>query len=265
VRTIVVSTIAFVLSATAAFAADLTGRQIIDEVSKRHDKPVEYEKQVMTLVSSDQSKEVRKVERFKMDTDDGSRALMVFQDPAGVKGTALLTWQYDAKDDDQWLFLPAMSNELKRIAKGGKRNYFMGTDYTYEDLSTEKKDNFSYERKADETLDGQDSFVVDVSALEAEAKKETGYKYRRMWIRKDLYFVTRIDYFDRRENLIKRQTYDKLVDLGGGTYRAGLSLVKNLENQHVTAVQVVERSFDKDKVPDEVFLQRYVTSGKHIR
>lgn len=264
-RTILVSAIALVMSATAAFAADLTGRQIIDEVSKRHDKPVEYENQVMTLVGSDQSKEVRKVERFKMDTDDGSRALMVFQDPAGVKGTALLTWQYNDKDDDQWLFLPAMGSDLKRIAKGGKRNYFMGTDYTYEDLSTEKKDNFAYDRQPDETIDGQDSFVVDVSPTEAELKKETGYKYRRMWVRKDLYFITRIDYFDRRGTLIKRQTYDKLVDLGGGTYRATISLVKNLENQHVTAVQVIERSFDKAKVPDEVFQQRYVTSGKHVR
>ncbi len=264
-RSLLASVAFLAFTATSAFAADLTGRQIVDEVDKRHDKPVEYEAQAMTLVGADQSKEQRRLERWKMDTPDGSRALLVFQEPAGVKGTALLTWQYDGKEDDQWLFLPAMGGDLKRIAKGGKRNYFMGTDFTFEDLSSEENEAFSYERLPDEEMDGQKFYVIDVTAVDPEIKRETGYKFRRMWVRQDIYFITRVDYYDRRGTLVKRQTYDKLQDLGNGTYRAGFTVVKNLENQHVTAVQVLDRSFDASKVPEEVFQQRFITSGKHVR
>lgn len=265
IRSVVLAAAAVMLSVFPAVAAEPTGRDILDEVSRRHDRPYEYESQVMTLINADQSKERREVERFKRDVDSGSRYLLVFQEPAGVKGTALLTWQNRDREDDQWIYLPASGSDLKRIAKGGRKNYFMGTDYTYEDLATEPRSKFSYDRQPDEAVDNVDCFVVNSTPVDEILKKESGYKFTKMWIRKDIFFVVRIDYFDRQGELIKRQTWSKLQNVSGETWRANLAVMKNLDQKHVTAVQVAERSFEPAASPAEVFTTQYVSSNRHVK
>jgi len=256
---------ALVFFSTNGFADNLTGRQIIDEIEKRHDMPYEFENQVMVLVGPDRQKEQRQVRRYKRDTEDGARYLLVFHEPAGVRGTSLLTWQFDDKPDDQWLYLPAMGKKLKRIAEGGKRNYFMGTDYTYEDLASEPRDKFSYERQPDQTIDGQDHFIIKAIPVDPKLKQESGYDYQLMYVRKDIFFTTRIDYYNRRGKFIKQQNYQKLYNVKGDTWRANFSIIKNAAENHVTAVQVVGRSFDEAYVPEGVFAHRFITSGRHLR
>ncbi len=246
-------------------AEEMTGRQIVDEVSKRHDKAFEFERQTMTLIDKKKNKEERELRRFKRDVDGGGRYLLAFTSPSGVKGTALLTWQYDEKDDDQWLYLPAMEGKLKRIAEGGKRNYFMGTDYTYEDLTSENKDKFEFKRLPDEEVDGKPHFVVESRATDTNLKKQTGYSRQVMWIRQDIFYIMKTDYYDRRERLVKRQVQKKLVHLDGDTWRSDLTVMQNLRKKHITAVKVTERSFDEDKVPLKVFSKRHVTSGQHVQ
>jgi len=266
-RAILATAVAAILTATfpTGQAAELTGRQVIDQVFDRQDRSYEYEEQVMTLVEQSGAKEERQVKRYKRSVDGGSRSLLVFTEPAGVKGTALLTWHYDDKDDDQWLYLPALEEKLKRIAEGGMRNYFMGTDYTYEDLTSESRDKFAYERQKDETLDGQACFVVDATPVDATLKKESGYQSRRMWIRQDIYFIVRTDFNDRRGRLIKQQTHEKLQKIDGNTWRADVAIMKNLQKKHITAVQTTKRSFEEKEVPMEFFTSRFITSGQHVR
>lgn len=124
----------------------LSGRDVLDEVSNRHDRPYELEVQEMTLVDKSGNEEKRDMHRYKREIDaNESRYVSVFLAPSGVKGVSLLTWQHKDSADDQWLYLPAYGKKMKRIAKGGRKNYFMGTDYTFEDLVSEARDKFSYE------------------------------------------------------------------------------------------------------------------------
>ena len=149
------------LSFTGISTADaLTGRQIMDQVAERHEKDFEYEVQEMVLIDKKGNKEKRLLKRYqRKGEDENFKYLMVFHDPSGVRGVALLTWQNKEKDDDQFMYLPSMGKKMKRIAKGGKRNYFMGTDFTFEDLVTESRDKFTYKRLPDETKDGAEYFL----------------------------------------------------------------------------------------------------------
>ena len=245
-------------------ADSLDGRKIIDEVSDRHDRAFEFEVQKMTLVSKDGSQEVRQIKRYKRDVEEGSRVLLVFTEPAGVKGTALLTWENDAKDDDQWLYLPAVG-DMKRIAEGGKRNYFMGTDYTYEDLTSESREKFTYTREADAAFNEQDCYVVKAVAKDPKLIKETGYKSRTIWVRKDNFVIVRTDYMDRRGRPIKTQTHEQLQQVEGDLWRANVSIMKNTRKKHITAIQTLSRSFEENDVPTQNFTSRFITSGKHVR
>ncbi|MCC7166693.1 MAG: outer membrane lipoprotein-sorting protein [Rhodospirillales bacterium] len=253
------------LTPANARAQELTGRQILDQSAERHERDFEREVQKMTLIDKAGAREERELRRYARRTDGAYRYLMVFHSPSGVKGSALLTWQNKDKADDQWLYLPAMGDKMKRVAEGGRKNYFMGTDFTFEDLVSESRDKFEYQRQPDETADGVAYYVVDARATDETLKKETGYGSRRLWVRKDNFFIARTDYFDKRAKLIKRQTTAKLAAIDQNTWRAGFSRMENFQENHITEIEIQARDLAEASVDPEIFRERYVTSGKHVR
>ena len=249
-----------------------SGKEIIDEATQRHERPFEYEEQIMTLIDSKGNQEVREVRRFSREGPDGLyRYVFVFDAPSGVKGVALLTWQNMNTDDDQWVYLPALGRKLKRQAKGSKRNYFMGTDFANEDLISEDSGKFRYERGPDIRLDNLDHFVIRSFPDEKHIKKSTGYKFKDLFIRKDNFFTTATDYFDRRGMLLKRQETEELDYIEEKMFRSNLATMKRFEGGnrgrviHQTIVKNVRRSFNESDVPAKVFEQRFVKSGRHTK
>ena len=246
--------------------AALSGRQILDEVSKRHDSPYELEIQRMILIDKSGNEETREMHRYKREIDTNeSRYVSVFLAPSGVKGVSLLTWQHKDSADDQWLYLPAYGKKMKRIAKGGRKNYFMGTDYTFEDLVSEARDKFNYERLADEELEGIKAFVVKAVATDPELAKETGYSFRKLWITQDNFLVVRIDFYDKRERLLKRQTNSEPVNVKDSLWRSNKSVMEHFDNQHKTITEISSRSFDESAVPEKNFQERSIVSGALVR
>ena len=259
----IVISLAFSGSSTAE---ELSARQIMDEAADRHEKDFEYVVQEMSLIDKKGNIEKRQVRNYQRKGKDGDfKYLMVFHDPAGVRGVALLTWQHKKKDDDQFLYLPSMGKKMKRIAKGGKRNYFMGTDLTYEDLVSEPREKFTYKRFPDETINGKEAFVIEAYPNEAGLKKTTGYQYRRIWVQKDIFFSVRTDFFDRRGRFIKRSLAKDLKQIDGKTWRATSSDIENKKMKHKTNIKTIQRSLKEKDVPGKKFRQRFVTSGKHVR
>ncbi|MCK5872725.1 MAG: outer membrane lipoprotein-sorting protein [Methylococcales bacterium] len=244
----------------------LTGKQILDEVSNRHDRPYEFEIQQMTLIDNSGNEEKREMHRYKRELDvNESRYVSVFLAPSGIKGVSLLTWQHKNTMDDQWLFLPAYGKKMKRISKGGRKNYFMGTDYTFEDLNAEERDKFSYERLADETLNGIQNFVIKAVAIETSLIKETGYSFRKLWISQDNFLVLRIDFYDKRERLIKRQLNSEVVHIKEKLWRANKSVMEHFIHQHKTITLIEKRTFEETSVPEKIFRERSVINGSLIR
>ena len=265
----------FSLGATSAFAgsySEWSGKQIIDEATKRHERPFEYEEQTMTLIDSKGNQEVREVRRYSRENEKGLyRYVFVFDSPAGVNGVALLTWQNESADDDQWVYLPAMGRKLKRQAKGSKRNYFMGTDFANEDLTSEDSDKFRYERGADIDLNGQKHFVVRSFPIADDVIESTGYKFKDLYIHQETFYTTATDYYDRRGLLLKRQDSSDVKNIEGEMFRADSAVMRRFDGGdrniviHQTIVKNMARSFKEADVPAKVFEQRYIKSGRHAK
>ena len=252
--------------APLANAAPLTGRQIVDKVSEYHEAPLEFELQTMTLMTGDKVEETRETRRYALKEGENRwKYLIAFLAPAGVKGVGLLTWSKPGDDDDQWLYLPALGDKLKRIAKGSQKDYFMGTDFTFEDLMFEDKNDFQYALKGDETIDGQAHYVVETVPANEKIKKESGYSKRVLFVRKDIFFVMRTDYYDRNDRLLKRQTVTDVTKVKGNLWRAQKALMDNVAKKHKTAVVVTQRSFDAGAVPAAAFTHRFILGGNHTR
>lgn len=270
----------FVLAAIAAAAiagqplaaaddpAEMTGRAIMEEMRDRHDADHELEHQRMTLIDADGNESERRVRRYsRLQEDDNYRYLVVFDEPASVRGTALLTWQQSDADDDQWTRLPAMGRDLRRISSGGRSNYFMGTDFTYEDLVSEDLDNFEYERLDDDSdEDGNDLFVLRATPVDDDVN--TGYESRELRLRQDNFTVVQVDYYEERTgDHLKRMTIEEQHKVDGREemWRPDITLMDNFREDHKTRVEVLDRSFDADDVPQRTFEKRFVTSGRYMR
>jgi len=129
-------------------AKKLTARQIMETQKERHKTSSEIEFQKMMLVDRKGNKELRELRRYNLETGkDIYKFLLIFLSPKDIRGTTLLTWQNENAEDDQWLYLPALGRKLKRMAKGSKKGSFMGTDFTYADLSPEPIDDNEYAKR----------------------------------------------------------------------------------------------------------------------
>lgn len=141
---------------------------------------------------------------------DGDKSLTVFHSPRDVRGTALLTFSHGTQPDDQWLYLPAL-RRVKRIASNNKSGPFMGSEFAYEDLSSQEVDKYTYKYIKDDKVDGADCFLIERYPVD----KDSGYTKQQLWLDKDEYRTRKVDYYDRKGQLLKTFTasgYKKYLD-----------------------------------------------------
>ncbi|MBL4774706.1 MAG: outer membrane lipoprotein-sorting protein [Mariprofundus sp.] len=134
--------------------------------------------------------------------DDGDKTLIVFDNPRDVKGTAFLSHTHKSEADDQWLYLPALKR-VKRISSSNKSGPFMGSEFAYEDISSQEIEKYTYKYIGDETFDGRDHFKLERFPTNAKS----GYHRQVVWFDKAEYRVWKIDFYDRKNDLLKTLTY----------------------------------------------------------
>lgn len=257
----------FVLSTqTAIHAEELTGRQIMDESSERHDLPREFEELTMKLSENGSIFEERELRRYSLEGDDQLfKYLTVFDEPAGVKGVALLSWQNKGASDDQWTYLPAVSRKLKRTAGSSKRKPFLGTDFTYEDMTSDDRDDYAYERLADSEIDGAPTYVVKATPANDEIARETGYAWRIFNISKETWFITQVDFYDRRERHSKIQRNFDPVVVADPAMRPKRTVMTTLEKKTSTEMITKSRDLSEDAVTPTMFEHRWIKTGRYMR
>lgn len=133
--------------------------------------------------------------------DDGDRSLVVFDQPGDVAGTALLSFSHHTGPDDQWLYLPAL-RRVKRIASNNKAGPFMGSEFAYEDVTSQHVEKYRYNVLGTEQVEGMRAFKVERVPVDANS----GYSRQIAWYDTAEYRVLRVDYYDRRGDLLKTLT-----------------------------------------------------------
>jgi hypothetical protein len=131
-------------------------------------------------------------------TDDGDRSRSEFEWPADVKGVKLLTWTHKKGDDDRWLYMPAVKR-IKRISSSNKSGSFMGSEFAYEDFSSQELEKYTYKLLDQPKQDGRDSWRIERFPVE----KDSGYARQVVWMDKEYLSPVRIEYYDRKNELLK--------------------------------------------------------------
>ena len=157
----------------------------------------------MDLINAHGDKVTRKMSSQLLEVDgDGDRSVMTFVWPADVKGTRMLTWTHKSGTDDQWLYLPSLKR-VKRISSRNKAGAFMGSEFAYEDLGSQEIEKYSWKHVRDEVVGGRKTWVLERIPVD----KKSGYSKQVLWMDQEWKSAARIDYYDRKGELLKTGTF----------------------------------------------------------
>lgn len=153
---------------------------------------------------------------------DGDRGLTVFLEPRDVKGTAFLNHSHALKPDDQWIYFPAL-RRTKRISSAKKTGRFMGSEFSYEDMSSLQIEKYEYHYLGDQNYAEQAVFMVQAISKD----KHSGYSKQIMLIDQAFYRILKIDFYDTRDQLLKTMEMLGYQQFKGKYWRATSSKMTN--------------------------------------
>ncbi len=155
---------------------------------------------------------------------DGDRSLSIFDEPADVKGTAMLTYSHGLEPDDQWLYLPALK-KVKRISSRNKSGPFMGSTFAFEDLGSQEIEKYSYKFLREEACGDWQCFVIE----RKPEYKHSGYTRQVAWLDKEAYRLIKVEYYDRKKALLKTLAVSDFNQYLGHYWRPGtMDMVNHL-------------------------------------
>ena len=184
----------------------------------------------MTLINANGEKSVRELEMKTLEGEDADKTISTFLSPADVKGTKTLTHEHVDRDDDQWLYLPALKR-VKRIASKNKSGSFMGSEFSYEDIGNQNYKKFTYATgEAEEVeLNG----VKCYKGVRVPKDENSGYTKQITWIDKENLLIQQIEYYDRKKELLKSAVFSDYKQIDG-IWRMGKIVMKNHQNDKST-------------------------------
>ena len=252
---------AALLLAAPAYSNELSGLEIMKLVDARDDGDDLIQKMKQRLI--DRRGNIREREMISLRKDYGkdSKSITYFLAPSNIRDTALLTWDYDgiAKDDDQWLYLPALK-KVRRISASDRGDYFMGTDFTFEDIKqTPELEDYNWNLTGSEMLGTQEVWVVDGEPKTDELKKNLGYSNTRYYIRKDINLYIRVDFWDRKGQELKQLISDEIKQIDG-IWTAMSGTMTNKQTGHRTELSFSEHRYNTG-ISDRMFSERMLKRG----
>jgi hypothetical protein len=211
----------------------------------------------MVITAKNGSTSERVIDQYSKDGPNGGRTVIVFQSPANVAGTRFLTMDTAGGGQDQWIFLPSLGR-VRRIAASESGGSFMGTDFSYDDISSMDRELSldTHTLLREETLNGKSCHVVQ------SVPKDTSYQYSKTitWIDKTGFLIYKSEMYNRRGELAKVMEMSDFKDVQGrltpmqtkvSTVGAGTS----------TTIYMEIIKYD-DPIPEAVFTTAYLETGR---
>ena len=246
----------FILSHLAYSQENLTA----DEIIRRSQAAFYYPgsdmlaRVLMKLITKDGKERIRDLTMLRKNLDKGGeqRYFIYFHTPPDVKDMTFMVWKYPGKDDDRWLFIPAIKL-VKRIAASDKRSSFVGSDFSFEDVSGRDAEEDNHSLLKEEMFNGKNTYVIK-SVPKNEGSAD--YSYKVSWIDKESFIPLKEEYYDKRGELYKVFTADvvkEIQDFPTVTKRT----MKNVQSGHRTEVTFEEVGYNNG-IGDEIFSERYL-------
>lgn len=210
------------------------GLRIATKASERNDGFGDFSAKLTMVIRNRQGREKVRELRFKVleVPEDGNKSLFVFDKPKDVQGTALLIHAHIDEPDDQWIFLPALQR-VKRISTSERSGSFMGSEFSYEDLSEPEVEEFTYKYLRDEPCGELTCTVTEHYPVD----EKSGYNRKIVWQDTEEFRTWKMELYDRRDVHLKTLTFTDYQEYNEKFWRAGEQTMVN----HLTSASTVLR------------------------
>jgi len=248
------------LAAGSTAGAAPSPREIMDKVTvTRKLDGSEAQVKMTTVDDKGQSRE-RELSMATKLYDGGKTEKRVYRfvSPADVQGTSILVFDYEAKPDDVWIYLPAL-RKTRRVVSSQKAQSFMGSEFSYGDLNIPALDDFDYKLVKEEAVKGEPCWVIDLTPKSKDVADSDGYSKKTYWVSKDKYTVVRGLYYDKDGKLLKELVAEniKLLDPKNKRYRAMHMEMINKQNGRKSVFESSKIAFSPN-TKDEYFTTAYL-------
>ncbi len=219
--------------------------QIFEEVDTRRSK-ITFEKTDMRMIiyNSNGNTRNRSISSFSYNKDDQEKSLLVFEEPANVRGTGFLTLS-DGNSEVQKLYLPALGR-IQTITASQKADRFMGSDFTYEDLGDQNPDDYDFELIQEKNK---------TAVLKAVKKENSQYAYIKFYINTERYSLEKAEYFDEEDEMIKRLEAENFTNVDANIWRANKMTMFDLKAERKTELIWSNRVIN-ESIPEWRFTER---------
>lgn len=184
---------------------------------------------------------LRKISNRQLEVDgDGDKSLSLFREPRDVEGTAMLTFTHGLEPDDQWLYLPSIKR-VKRISSANKSGPFMGSEFAFEDLGSQEVEKYSYRYLGEESCgEGYQCHMIE----RIPQYENSGYTRQISWIDTEQYRNIKVEYYDRKDSLLKTLEMTGYNEYSGGFWRADRFEMTNHQTGKSTTLNWKNYDFD---------------------
>lgn len=224
-----------------AQTAEEKGLEIAKQVDAQNDGFVDTTSSMkMTLINRSGKKSTREIRARTLETPgDGDKSMSIFDEPKDVKGTASLTHSHATEADEQWLYLPALKR-VKRISSKNKSGPFMGSEFAFEDISSQEVEKYTYKYLGEEEVDGIKAHKIE----SYPAYKYSGYTRLINWIDQERLVSVKVEYYDRKNSLLKTLKIGEYELFNEKFWRAHRMEMKNEQTGKSTVLEFADYKFD---------------------
>lgn len=243
------------------------GSSIVDRINQVPEGEHAISDLRMTLTDKNGKVRERTALSYRKYFGEEKRTLLFYQQPANVKDTGFLTYDYPQieAEDDQWLYLPAL-RKVRRISASDRGDYFLGTDFTYEDMKKAGKierQDFDFQTLGKEVIEvGGEQVTVYKVALQTKSKKiaeELGFQRSLIWVNAENWIIVKGDYWDLKDRHLKTYTATHISKVDGIWTKHQLDII-NHKTGHSSRFEFSNVDY-KTAVNDDVFTRRTLERG----
>jgi len=249
------------LTLTTLFA--LSAQDIAQKAHDRDEGDNSIANMKMALIDKNNNTRIREIKVFSKKRGADELKLMFFLSPADVKDSAFLTYDYDEsnRDDDQWLYLPELQ-KVKRIASSDKSSSFMGSDFTYSDMTSRNVEDYEYTIMKEPVVKGHKTWQMLVTPKSEKTIQESGYTKSVYFIRQDNFVVIQALHYVKEGNRLKYMMVNNLERIDGIWTPLEIQMVTKQGKQtlHKTVLQFSDYKYNQE-LSESLFTTRTLQKG----
>ena len=181
--------------------------------------------------------------------NNSSKQILWFLNPADDKGVAFLKIEHVDKADEMRMWLPAFK-KVRRISSSKKGDSFMGSDLSYEDMTSRALDENNYKRLENDMIDGKECFVLEVVP---NAEIKSTYSKHITWVEKETLIAIKEESYDLGGSLRKKKKF--FFDSISGYDVINEIFVEDIQKNHTTKLTMDDIKVDSD-IDESLFQEK---------